>query len=94
MKYVGAVKEKAIFSQMEYNIGTSSYTADDFVKLYLQQIFRQVLISRSFRVRFSLKYDDDFFFDPRWARVIDLINFFHGSYLSQPTSRFCQQHDG
>lgn len=41
--------------------------------------------SRSYRVFFTLKYEENFFFDSRWERVLDLFNFYHNSmrYLNQ-----------
>ena len=35
---------------------------------------------------FSLKYEQDFFFDKRWERVLDLFNFYHNSMSHLPQS--------
>lgn len=42
--------------------------------------------SRSYRVFFTLKYEENFFFDGRWERVLDLFNFYHNSMRSLPQS--------
>lgn len=88
MEFVGRCREQSIYKQLDYYVTTSSSSENDFVKNYLRQIFRQVIISRSYRVFFSLKYEDGFFFDKRWERVIDLMNFYHNSYSNYSTSKY------
>ena len=86
--WVGACREKAVYSQMEYHITSSRYEANEFVEHLLPKIFRQVIISRSYRVFFSLKYDEGFFPDKRWEDVIQLFNYYHNSYAAEPLTRY------
>ena len=88
LEWVQQCHEKAIYSQMEYHITPSWYEPNRFVEELLPKIFRQVIISRSYRVFFSLIYDEGFFPDPRWENVIRLFNYYHNSYSGEPMSRY------
>ena len=83
--FVGIVREKSIYKQLDYYITASSMNQKEFLDKYIQQVFRQVVKARSYRVFFSLKYEESFFIDKRWERVLDLFNFYHNSmkHLSQ-----------
>jgi hypothetical protein len=58
------------------------------VEELLPKIFRQVIISRSYRVFFTLIYDDDFFPDRRWEAVLELFNHYHNSFAGKPQSAY------
>jgi hypothetical protein len=60
--------------QIEYNITKNLSSQDDFFLKRLPKIYHQLLFCRDNRRFFSLKYDDNFFVDKRWERVIDLLN--------------------
>lgn len=83
--FVGICREKSIYKQLDYCITASSQNEQEFLDKHLQTVFRQVVKSRSYRVFFTLKYEENFFFDSRWERVLDLFNFYHNSmrYLNQ-----------
>lgn len=87
-QYVGVERQRALFTQLDYYVTASSSSEDDFVKNHLQEIFRQVIISRSYHVFFTLKYEDDFFIEPMWEKVIDLINFYHNSLKNKNHSTY------
>lgn len=91
LKFIQQNKEKAMYNQLEYYVDASSSGENDFIKNYIRQIFRQVIISRSYRINFLLKYSDDFFFDKRWAKVIDLFNFYHSSLGTLPESGYLRK---
>lgn len=77
--WVAACYEKSIYNQIDYNVCRGSYTPNDFVKTGILEIFKQVIISRSYRAFFTLKYDDEFFFDKRWIDVLQLMNYYQHS---------------
>ena len=60
----------------------------EFIDKYIQEVFHQVVKARSYRVFFSLKYEEDFFIDSRWERVLDLFNFYHNSMKHLPQSTY------
>ena len=91
LEWVGACRERAVYSQMEYHVTAPWYAENDFIENLLPRIFRQVIISRSYREFFSLKYDEGFFFDPRWEEVLRLFNYYHNSYANEPESRYIQK---
>ena len=86
--FVGIVREKSIYKQLDYYITASSANQKEFLDKYIQQVFRQVVKARSYRVFFSLKYEESFFIDKRWERVLDLFNFYHNSMRHLPQSTY------
>lgn len=88
LEWVQRCHDKAVYSQMEYYITSGRYEANEFIEHLLPKIFRQVIISRSYRVFFSLIYDEGFFPDKRWEDVIRLFNYFHNSYSGEPVSKY------
>ena len=72
-------REHAVYKQMEYYVTPSWYDENDFIINKLPQIFRQVIISRSYHVFFTLKYDEGFFTDRRWEAVLQLFNYYMNS---------------
>lgn len=89
--FVGILREKSIYKQLDYYITMSSANQEEFIEKYIQQVFRQVVKARSYRVFFTLKYEEDFFIDKRWEKVIDLFNFYHNSMSCLPQSAYLQK---
>ena len=86
--FVGYVREKAIYKQLDYYITASSANQQEFLDKYIIKIFHQVVKARSYRVFFSLKYEENFFIDSRWEKVLDLFNFYHNSMRCLPQSTY------
>ena len=86
--FVGYIKERAIYKQLDYYVTASSANQQEFLDKYIQKIFRQVVKARSYRVFFSLKYEENFFIDSRWEKVLDLFNFYHNSMKCLPQSTY------
>lgn len=80
--------EKANYSQMEYHVTDARYDENHFTTFLLPKILRQVIFSRSYRVSFSLTYDEGYFKDPMWEEVIRLFNFYHTSFLGETEAVF------
>jgi hypothetical protein len=80
--------EKANYTQMEYHVTDARYDENHFTTFLLPQILRQVIFSRSYRVSFSLTYDEGYFKDPMWEEVIRLFNFYHTSFLGETEAVF------
>lgn len=87
-QWVGSCRQRAVYSQMEYYITPSWYEPNQFVKEMLPKILRQVIISRSYRIFFTLKYDEDFFPDKRWCDVLRLFNYYHNSFSNQAQAKY------
>lgn len=90
IEWVGRVRQRAVFAQIEYHVTSPRYEADRFIEELLPKIFRQVIISRSHYVFFSLTYDEDFFPDKRWCDVLKLFNLYHNSQQSLPLTNYLQ----
>lgn len=88
LEWIGKCREKAIYSQMEYHVTAPWYDTNHFIEVLLPKILRQIIISRSYRVFFSLKYDEGFFPDPRWEQVLRLFNYYHNSYSGVPQTSY------
>ena len=87
-QWVGSCRQRAVYSQMEYYITPTWYEPNQFVKEMLPKILRQVIISRSYRIFFTLKYDEDFFPDKRWCDVLKLFNYYHNSFSNQAQAKY------
>lgn len=75
IELMAKTKHTGFFRQLDYHITSHFKNEEEFVKA-IPQIYRQVIFLRSDLTRFSLYYDEDFFINPEWCRVIDLINCF------------------
>lgn len=92
-EWVGSCYQRAVYKQIEYYVTAPQYDPNHFVMELLPKILRQVIISRSYFVFFTLRYDEDFFPDPKWGQVLRLLNFYHNSYAHQPRSRYLRKID-
>ena len=86
--FVGYVREKSIYKQLDYYVTASSENQKEFLDKHIQKVFRQVVKARSYRVFFSLKYEENFFIDSRWEKVLDLFNFYHNSMKHLPQATY------
>ena len=89
-EWIGSCRQRAVYSQMEYHVTSSRYDPNHFVEVLLPKILRQVIISRSYKIFFSLNYDEGFFPDRRWEAVLQLFNYYHNSYSNQTATRYYQ----
>jgi hypothetical protein len=87
-EWVSTCRQRAVYSQMEYHVTAPWYEPNDFIENLLPKIFWQVIISRSYRVFFTLKYDEGFFPDRRWEDVIKLFNYYHNSYANEIEAKY------
>ena len=90
-EFVGTCRQRAVYNLIEYNVTAPWYEPNHFIEHLLPKIFRQVIISRSYRVFFSLKYDEGFFPDRRWEAVIRLFNYYHNSYANEIEAKYTQK---
>lgn len=90
-EWMNQCKERTIFSQIEYHVTSKEYGEEDFIVNMLPKILRQVIISRSYYVFFSLIYEDDFFTDKRWGQVLRLFNYYHNSYAGNPKAAYLKK---
>lgn len=84
MLYAKSFKERAVYTQMQYNVTHGWSSEDDFVTYGLPQILRQIIFSRIYRACFSLIYDDGFFVDKMWVEVIKMLDMYIRSGVEQP----------
>lgn len=79
--FVQHTKGTTITDQLVYNIGAGArYATDDFLMNQLPKIFKQIVFSRSHKLKIRLNYTEDFFLDPRWKKLLILWQ----SYVLQP----------
>lgn len=71
------IKSKSIAMKFYYNIASKKHTNQkDFISKDLYKIYKQILLARNLGISIILKYDDYFFKDKRWERLIKLINLY------------------
>ena len=90
-EWISICRERAIFSSIDYHVTASRYNENHFLKDLLPKIFKQVIISRSCQVFFTLNYDKGFFTDSRWEDVLQLFNYYHNSYADKGVARYLQK---
>ena len=90
-EFVGRIREKAVYKQLDYYVTASSANQQEFLTKHIRRILRQVIKARSYRVFFSLKYEENFFIDKDWEKVLDLFNFYHNSMKDLPQSVYFQK---
>jgi hypothetical protein len=72
-------KGRSVCRQLQYFVTSGCKSEQDFVENRLSHVFRQVAFLRTNRVNFLLKYDEDFFENKKWERVMLLINSYMNS---------------
>ena len=90
-EFVGRMREKAVYKQLDYYVTASSVNEQEFLTKYIRRILRQVIKARSYRVFFSLKYEENFFINKNWEKVLDLFNFYHNSMRDLPQALYFQR---
>lgn len=88
IEFIGRSRQRAIFTQLDYYITNNSFDENDFIKNWLRKIYRQVIISRSYKVFFTLKYEQDFFVHKEWEDVIELFNYYHNSLKNMGMQKY------
>ena len=91
LEWISSGRERQIFSTVDYNVTPAWYAEDHFINVLLPKIFKQVIISRSYGVFFTLKYNKEFFIEPQWGDVLQLFNYYHNSYLSTGMAQYIKQ---
>lgn len=74
VEFIQNQKGTSYSRQLDYIVTRGLKSEEDFTIQVLPKIFKQVSFSRRNKVKIILKYDDDFFIDKRWERVIQLFN--------------------
>lgn len=74
--------------KIEYVITYGVDNEEDFSIRVLPEIYKQVLFLRMHRQKILLKYEEDFFVDKRWERLIDFFNHFMSTALAMSTHFF------
>lgn len=87
-RYILQSRYTGVYINLEYNITGGGITEKELISSGLRRIFRQVILSRSRRIHFSLKYMDNFFSDSKWERVVDFFQFYLSSLTSEKAARY------
>lgn len=80
VEFINRAPDKKVLNQFEYNITGGANTPQEVIQ-NLPKIYKQVLYARSVLQRVKLVYDEGFFFEKEWERVLDLINIYLGTNL-------------
>jgi hypothetical protein len=80
VEFIARAPDKKVLNQFEYNVTGGGNTPQEVIQ-NLPKIYKQVLYARSVLQRVKLVYDEGFFFEKEWERVLDLINIYLGTNL-------------
>ena len=65
-----------MLKQLEYNITYGCKNQEEFINNRLSNIYKQILLAISNNKIVKLTYDDNFFINDNWEKLINLINFY------------------
>lgn len=82
VEFVEKTRNKSTPLQLIYLITANSKNQDDFLKNQLSKIFKQICFLRMQGVKISLKYEDNFFIDQEWEKLIDLFNCYLNGFIN------------
>lgn len=74
VQFIESQKGATYSRQLDYIVTKNLKSENEFIINILPKIFKQVSFSRMAKKKIILKYDDDFFIDKRWEKVIQLFN--------------------
>lgn len=74
VEFIQKQKGMAYAKQLDYIVTKNLNSEEEFIIRVLPKIFKQISFSRMSKTKIVLKYDDDFFVDKRWERIIQLFN--------------------
>lgn len=72
--FVELQKNTSIGRQLDYFVTCGCTSEEDFIQNRIQKVFRQIVFLRMKRQKINIKYEDNFFTDKRWERMIDFFN--------------------
>lgn len=74
--------------KIDYIVTASASDENDFVEHYIIRIYFQALFFRMMKIKISLKYEEGFFVDKRWEKVLDLFNSYINTTVLLPEKHF------
>lgn len=84
LRWTGETNPRAVY-RLDYNCTADpSYTEEEFILEKIPQLYRQALISHSLGLPFLLRYDENFFSDKRWGRLLTLFSMFGNARSNRP----------
>src|SRR5574344_2111872 len=80
-EFIERQKGSSLARHLSYIVTAGCSSENDFIVNRLPKIFNQAIFSRTSRAVVLLRYEDNFFKDKRWEKVIKLFNAFIGNIL-------------
>ncbi len=78
----------SIATQFDYFITSNSNSEKDFIENKLSILYKQIAFLRMKRKKVNIKYEQNFFTDKRWERLIELFQCYLNSTIKLPLERF------
>ena len=66
---------------IDYVVTAGCSSENEFLEKHLREIYLQICFLRREKIRISLKYEDDFFSNPKWGQLLDLFNCYLNGFL-------------
>lgn len=80
-KFLNSCRHTSIPRQLDYIVTAARYEENDFLTRLLPKIYLQICFLRREKVQISLKYENNFFSNPLWGRVLELFNCYLTGFL-------------
>ena len=79
--FIDISRGTSIPRQLDYVVTGGCSSENEFLEKYLREIYLQICFLRREKVKISLKYEDGFFSDSRWERLLQLFNCYLNGFL-------------
>lgn len=79
--FIDMTRGTSIPRQLDYVVSAGRFDENEFLKEGLRKIYLQICFLRREKVQISLKYEDNFFSNPLWGKLIDLFNYYLNGFL-------------
>lgn len=86
--FVAMQKGTSIARQLTYCVTAGCLTEEQFIKERIQKVFRQIAFLRMERTKIYFTYENNFFKEKKWERLIDFFNSYLNSALILKKERF------
>lgn len=80
-EFIEVTRHKTISDQLIYRVDLAASDENDFIKNKICQIYKQIIFSRRHKRRLLLKYDENFFIDKRWERLLRFFQCYHNTMI-------------
>lgn len=79
--FIDLSRGTSVARQLDYVVTGGCSSENEFLKNYIREIYLQICFLRREKVKISLKYENGFFSNPKWERLLELFNCYLNGFL-------------